>query len=127
MRGISDKTVGMIEEIAAREEISLIAAAGKLIARPAARQSIELFRRTMARLADGVTTSPSELMKKVLNDTGYLKYWQTTNQEGAEEAVDNLAEFVAVAARYDTMQEFLDAVALGEAEKSETRRTRCSS
>ncbi len=62
---------------------------------------------------DWQSMSPSDAAQKLLDDAGYIKFWQESKDTEAEERISNVRELIKnVVANYDTIPEFLEHAAL---------------
>ena len=62
---------------------------------------------------DWPSMSPSDAAQKLLDDAGYIKYWQESKDTEAEERISNVRELIKnVIVNYDSIPEFLEHAAL---------------
>ena len=62
---------------------------------------------------DWKSMAPSDAAQKLLDDVGYIKYWQESKDAEAEERILNIRELIKnVVSNYDTIPEFLEHAAL---------------
>ena len=62
---------------------------------------------------DWQSMSPSDAAQKLLDDAGYIKYWQESKDTEAEERISNVRELIKnVIVNYDSIPEFLEHAAL---------------
>ena len=62
---------------------------------------------------DWKSVSPKDAVTKLLNESGYMKYWNESKEADAEERLANIRELITnVVANYDTLPEFLEHAAL---------------
>lgn len=62
---------------------------------------------------DWASMSPKDAVTKLLNDSGYMKYWAESKDLDATERVSNIRELITnVITNYDTLPEFLEHAAL---------------
>ena len=62
---------------------------------------------------DWQSMAPSDAAQKLLDDAGYIKYWQESKDAEAEERISNIRELIKnVVSNYDTIPEFLEHAAL---------------
>lgn len=120
-RGIGKTTAEQLEKIAGErgqtlwEAIETACREHLLGAR--AEAALAAFRRLMEELRDEMTRQmPGELVKLLLDRTGYRKMLETDTSHDAESKLGNLDELISAAAdageRGDTLQDFLDTAAL---------------
>ncbi len=56
---------------------------------------------------------PKDAVKQLLDNAGYMKYWQESKDPDAEERISNIRELISnVISNYDTLPEFLEHAAL---------------
>ena len=116
-RGIGDSTVQKIHVLARAQSIPLFEASACMAetdefraqTRTAFRGLIEDFARWRA-MKD--TARPSDIAAAVLNESGYLEMWRADKSPEAPGRIDNLKEFVASLAEWDTLAGFLEHVSL---------------
>ncbi|HSE92058.1 MAG TPA: UvrD-helicase domain-containing protein [Methylomirabilota bacterium] len=120
-RGIGPSTVARLEEVARREDRSLLAVAAEppvdLKGKP--RRTLEGFAATIARLAaQRRTMPPPQFIDLVLKDSGYRQALEQERTPEAEARLENLEELIAAAEEFTvgqqeaTLEGFLDSVAL---------------
>ena len=62
---------------------------------------------------DWKNMAPKDAVTKLLEDSGYMKYWRESKDADAEERLSNIRELITnVVATYDTLSEFLEHAAL---------------
>ena len=62
---------------------------------------------------DWSAISPKDAVTKLLENTGYMKYWRESKDPDAEERISNIRELITnVIATYNTLPEFLEHAAL---------------
>lgn len=62
---------------------------------------------------DWKSMSPSDATQRLLENAGYIKYWQESKDPDAEERISNVRELIKnVISNYDTISEFLEHAAL---------------
>ncbi len=116
-RGIGDSTVKTLYQHARRKNISLYASVRDLTQteelKPAMRgklmKLIDNFERWKS-LAN--TTHHGELMATVLDESGYNDMWKKDKAPDAPGRLENLKELVSAMADFESLQEFLEHVAL---------------
>jgi len=123
-RGIGDKAELAVESFAERERITFIAALRRVTEvpglQPRSVNAIESFMRMVEGLWTLVEarTGPATLLEAVLEQTGYLKELQASNDPQDESRIENLRELEAVAREYEDaspgggLAEFLEQVSL---------------
>ncbi len=126
-RGLGDASLRTLTVTARGLGISLMAAASRLIGtdelKPAARKAlsnlVEDFNRWRA-MADGL--APEELAETLLDESGYTAMWQADKSPDAPGRLENLKELVRALEEFDTLEAFLEHVALvsERAEDTET-------
>ncbi|MHC8508464.1 MAG: ATP-dependent helicase [Rhodospirillales bacterium] len=116
-RGLGPAALQPIHVLSRNERISLTAAAEKLLTtdelRPAAQKALgglmENFRRWRELLE--VMHHP-DLVKMILEDSGYIQMWRENKQPDAPGRVDNLKELVSGLEEYGGLAEFTEHVSL---------------
>jgi DNA helicase-2/ATP-dependent DNA helicase PcrA len=113
-RGIGDRAEATVEAFAARERLSFAAAleiadeSFGLATRSV--NAIAEFRNLMTSLravAAGPDATPAVILEAVLDQTGYLKELEKSQDPQDESRVDNLRELVAVAREFETQNNLL--------------------
>ena len=120
-RGIGKTTVEQTEQFALEDQISVWSAINKMLDEglfpPRAEAALLAFRNLITELSEMAATQPvHELLKAILDRTGYQKMLESVNDPDSESRLGNLAELVNAAAeaaeRGETVSEFLDHAAL---------------
>ena len=113
-RGVGDASVAKLDAVAAElnisfyEALSIAAAAGV-----SGRAAVGVAQFT--KLIDDVTAldaSPAATVQELLERSGYLDELRAEHTIEADGRLENLAELVGMAGEHDTLDEFLEAVAL---------------
>ncbi|WP_455475170.1 ATP-dependent helicase [Bartonella sp. B17] len=116
-RGLGDATLRSLYESARARSIPLFAAASEIIetdelkpkARTALRSVIEDFRRWQNMLQN---TPHRELAEIILDESGYTAMWQEDRSPEAPTRLENLKEMVRSMEQFESLQNFLEHVAL---------------
>jgi DNA helicase-2/ATP-dependent DNA helicase PcrA len=116
-RGLGDTALANLRRIARGLGTSLMGAMYQAVGtdelKPAARKAVrgvlEDFDR-WRRLADGVP--PHELLETLLEESGYTDMWKADKSVEAPGRLDNLKELVRAVGDFDTLESFLEHVAL---------------
>src|SRR5207253_1124941 len=120
-RGIGKTTVDQIEQVANEHQLSVWAALGKLLEerafRTRAEAALSAFQRLIEELhADSQNRPVDQLIRLVLDRTGYQRMLEQDPNPEAESRSGNLMELVNAAAdageRGETLADFLDHAAL---------------
>ena len=116
-RGLGDQAVGAIHAVARTRSISLFEAARLLIEtdemKPKPRQALAGFIDNIMTWRGQLDTAPHwELAEKILDQSGYMDMWRKDKTPEAPGRVENLKELVAALEEYDSLQGFLEHVAL---------------
>ncbi len=123
-RGIGDKTISKIEDLASGEPliVSLKREHFWSSLSPTAGNRLSAFVKLITNLREMRAYLPvKEMMDKVLTETGYLEALQQAGGQDAENRMENLQEYMQVAAEFDSLydgpdedrlQYFLERVAL---------------
>jgi DNA helicase-2/ATP-dependent DNA helicase PcrA len=62
---------------------------------------------------DWRSMKPKDVVNKLINDAGYIKYWQESKDPDASARIENIRELITnVIATYDSLPEFLEHAAL---------------
>ena len=81
--------------------------------RPAARNALGSLLQDIKRWRDGVPTMhQADLAKMVLDESGYTQMWQLDKSPDAEGRLENLTELVNAMQDFDSLQGFLEHIAL---------------
>ncbi|WP_137389380.1 ATP-dependent helicase [Rhodoligotrophos defluvii] len=116
-RGIGDSSVKKVHEVARAQGTSLFRAAEMMVdtdelpakARTALKQLIQSFRRWCS-LLDGMPHT--DLAEMVLDESGYTEMWQNDRSPEAPGRLENLKELVRSMGEFETMNGFLEHIAL---------------
>ncbi|HEX6275949.1 MAG TPA: UvrD-helicase domain-containing protein [Polyangiaceae bacterium] len=105
-RGIGDKTVDLLKNLAAENTLSLYEAIEHALrsgeAPTAAKKKLEGFRTLIESLRRGATAeSPSALAERVLDETGYRKLLVEADDAESDARLGNLEELVGAIADYE--------------------------
>lgn len=122
-RGLGKATITALTRFADAEGISLTDASARAVEiadiRPAAMNALANFGSQMAALRETAASAPvAETLEEVLTSSGYLEALSAERTIEAEGRIENLQEFVGVAAEYDrrapegSMSEFLQEISL---------------
>ncbi len=120
-RGIGKTTLARIEELAARDGVSLLAAAERLgdgLLPAKAARTLGEFAESLARLRERAASLPlGGLVRALLDASGYRAALEREGTEEAEGRLENLEELAAAAEEFEARQAggipaFLDSVAL---------------
>ncbi len=116
-RGLGDKALAAIHQLARRNQTPLLVAAAQLLdtdeLRPQARKSLGNFIADIARWRQMASTLPgSELARLVLDESGYTAMLQADRSAEAAGRLENLAELARAMEDYETLTAFLEHVSL---------------
>ena len=122
-RGLGDKALQVLHKLARAQNIPLMTAARIALEsddlHAAARRSLVNFVDTVDRWSrDAKDMSPADLAELILEESGYIEYWKNSKSPQAPGKLDNLKELVQAVSEFDTLEGYLDHVAL-VAERSE--------
>lgn len=122
-RGLGDKALQVLHKIARAQNIPLMAASRIALEsddlHAAARRALVNFVDTIDRWSrDAKDMAPADLAELVLEESGYLEMWKNSKSPQAPGKLDNLKEFIQAVSEFDTLEGYLDHVAL-VAERSE--------
>ena len=118
-RGIGDKALQEINRTARENGVSLLDAAGLLVAngglparaRAALGQLVAGFDRWHAAIRDG-RTGHVEIAETILEESGYTDMWAAEKSPDAAGRLDNLKELVKALNEFENLQGFLEHVSL---------------
>ncbi|MGH6815392.1 MAG: ATP-dependent helicase, partial [Hyphomicrobiaceae bacterium] len=116
-RGLGESSVRRIRELARARGVSMFQAAREIVATEelpgAARTSLSRLIATFERWRGlGATMKHTELAERILDESGYTALWQKDKSPQAQARLENLKELVRVLHEFDTLQGFLEHVAL---------------
>jgi DNA helicase-2/ATP-dependent DNA helicase PcrA len=120
-RGIGKSTIEQIEEYAGKNQLSAWAAIGRMLEEsqfPArAESALRIFKNMMEELgAAAAEAKADDLLRQILERTGYARMLQSDNDPESESRLGNLNELANAASeaaeRGETVAEFLDHAAL---------------
>lgn len=119
-RGIGRSTIEQLERFATEQNLSLWSAMDRMIEEKQlstrAEAALSSFRRLLEELAEVAALGAGELLKAVIDRTGYMKMLETDSSPEAESRIANVNELlnaaVDAAERGETVTEFLDHAAL---------------
>src|SRR5215471_7744620 len=116
-RGIGSATVQELHSLARAGRLPLVEAAraltGSARLRPAARNALAAFISTLDRWrAQAETTSHTDLVQIVLDESSYTAMWQADRSPDAAGRLENLKELVVAMAEFENLGGFLEHVSL---------------
>jgi DNA helicase-2/ATP-dependent DNA helicase PcrA len=116
-RGLGDAAVQAVHVLSRARSLSLFEAARLLIEtdelKPKPRQAMAGFIADIMRWRDQMETVPhGELTALILNESGYLDMWKKEKTPDAAGRVENLNELVPAIEEFESLQSFLEHVAL---------------
>ncbi len=116
-RKIGKTTVQTLHKLSRAEGCSLYAAAKSVVdseeLKPAARKAVANVLGMFERWRDQAKTlPPDELAEIVLDESGYTEMWQNDRSPKAPTKLDNLQELVRSIGDHDTLQGYLEHIAL---------------
>jgi DNA helicase II / ATP-dependent DNA helicase PcrA len=120
-RGIGKTTIEQIEQYGLAHELSVWSAIGRMLEEklfPArAEAALQVFHKLIQELSSVTESQPvHEILKEILERTGYQRMLESDNDRESESRLGNLAELVNAAAeaaeRGESLNEFLDHAAL---------------
>ncbi|WCM28372.1 UvrD-helicase domain-containing protein [Sphingomonas sp. QA11] len=130
-RGLGDKAVQKVHQLARAEGIPLTVAAARILdtdeLTPAARRTLGNLVGAMARWRDMANDLPHpELARQILDESGYTGMWQAEKSAEAAGRLENLTELVRAMEEYESLGAFLEHVSLvmdNEAQAGEAKVT----
>jgi DNA helicase II / ATP-dependent DNA helicase PcrA len=116
-RGLGDAALRIVRGLASARRISLYAASQEIIGtdelKPAPRRSLTRLVEDFARWRAGLETiGHADLVRTILDESGYTAMWQTDKSPEAPGRLENLKELVAAIEEFDTLPAFLEHVSL---------------
>ncbi len=116
-RGLGGKTMQTIHQYARARNIPKIMASKMLIENGeltgAGKNKLSAFIQMVERWsAETQNQSPRDLTELILEESGYTDYWKNSKSPKAPGKLDNLKEVVQAVSEYETLEAFLDHVAL---------------
>ncbi len=116
-RGIGGKTLQTVHQYARARSIPLMMAAKMLLEgdqlRGASKNKLGSFIDMVERWSrETDNQSPRDITELILEESGYTDYWKNSKSPKAPSKLDNLKEVVQAVSEYETLESFLDHVAL---------------
>jgi DNA helicase-2/ATP-dependent DNA helicase PcrA len=116
-RGLGEAALQSVHVTAGRLGVSLLEAARRLVEtdelKPKPRQTLAGFVADVDRWQSLLDAMPhAELTATILDESGYVEMWRKDKSPDAPGRVENLKELVAALEEYDSLQGFLEHVAL---------------
>ncbi|WP_417488658.1 ATP-dependent helicase [Maricaulis sp.] len=116
-RGIGDTSVQKIAMLSRELQVPMTEATRIMVGtdeiRGKARTSLQVFLRDLARWRDLSETSPlNEMAEIILDESGYTAMWREDKTPQAAGRLENLKELVSSMAEWDTLEAYLEHVAL---------------
>ncbi len=112
-RGIGDQAVSALVAAGKAKNTCLLDAIAMADLRPAPRKTLEAFAARIAGWADlARKTNLTSLAKRVLDESGYVAMWREDKSADAPGRLENITEFYNVLSDFETLQAFLEYVAL---------------
>lgn len=116
-RGLGPAAVSVVHQLARQVETSLFKAAREIVEtdelRPAARKSMAGFVAQVERWQGLKGDMPHpELADLILEESGYLEFWQNDKSVEAKGRVENLRELVNALGEFESLPDFLEHVSL---------------
>ena len=116
-RGLGDAALQVVHVLARAKSLPLFEAARLVVEtdelKPKPRQALAGFVADILRWRDQMATVPhGELTDQILTESGYLDMWKRDKSPEAPGRVENLSELAGAIAEFDSLQTFLEHVAL---------------
>ena len=116
-RGLGAKTIEQIRVVAREAKLSMFAGAQKILVdgglKPAAHKHLTAFIDMVLGWQKQLDTlHHTELLKLVLEESGYMAMWQNEKTPDAEGRVENLNELITALDTFPDLRAFLDHIAL---------------
>ena len=116
-RGLGAKTIEQIRRVARAAKLSMFVGAQKILKdgglKPAAHRYLTAFIDMVAGWQKQLDTlHHTELLKLVLEESGYMALWQNEKTPDAEGRVENLNELITALDTFPDLRAFLDHIAL---------------
>ena len=116
-RGVGAAKLAQLDALRQQEKISMVDAAGRLLGdgkiKGEAGKTLQVLLTLITDCSKAATTSaPDMLLKRLLDESGYLKMWQDSKEFEAEGRVENLYALLKMIADYPSLAAFLEYAAL---------------
>ena len=114
-RGIGDRTIAKLDEVAARQGTSLAEVIDRfesLGVRGTAQRGLLQFRELLERCAAHVEDGPAAVLQAALEGSGYVQELRDERSIEAEGRLEHLEELLGSAADFESCDEFLEQVSL---------------
>ncbi len=116
-RGLGDKALQILHKLARAQGVPLFVAARLALEsddlHAAARRSLVNFVDMIDRWSrDAKDMAPADLTELVLEESGYIDMWKNSKSPTAPGKLDNIKELVQAVSEFDTLEGYLDHVAL---------------
>lgn len=116
-RGIGESTLQTLHKYARNQGVSLARSCCTLFDTDELKGKVKSTLQTLLETFEGWRAlkdhlSPSDLMKKVLEESGYFAMWKADKSPEAAGRIDNLKELIRAIAEYDQLDIFLEHVSL---------------
>ena len=116
-RGLGDKALQALHKIARAQRVPLMVASRLALEsdelHAAARRSLVNFVDTIDRWSrDAKDMAPADLAELMLEESGYIDMWKNSKSPQAPGKLDNLKELIQAVSEFDTLNAYLDHVAL---------------
>ena len=116
-RGLGDKALQTLHKLARAQGVPLMVASRMALEsddlHASARRSLVNFVDTMDRWSrDAKDMAPADLAELVLEESGYIEMWKNSKSPQAPGKLDNLKELIQAVSEFDTLEGYLDHVAL---------------
>lgn len=116
-RGLGDKALQTLHGIARKKGVPLMTAARIALETDdlhgAAKKSLARFTDAVERWSlDARDMPPADIAELALEESGYIDMWKMSKSVQADGKLDNLKELVQAASEFDTLESYLDHVAL---------------
>ncbi|MDR1267322.1 MAG: UvrD-helicase domain-containing protein [Holosporales bacterium] len=112
-RGLGKVFLQKLHDVSSAQSCSLFEAAREMVGKTAALQQLRLFTDLIARWHEKVETAPSsEILKGVLQESGYFSMLKEEKTPEAAGRLENLWEFVRALTDFPILKDFLDQMSL---------------
>ncbi len=116
-RGVGPAVMQKLSDFANANTTSLYEAAVRLMKtneiKGKVAESISAFFTTLDQASSLlITTSPSQVVETLLELSGYMNHWRSEKTDEAKDRVDNIKELINSLSEYNTLNEYLEHIAL---------------
>ena len=116
-RGLGGKTLQAVHQLARAQNVPLFTASKLILEtdelKGAGRGALSRFVALVENWTEQATLmSPRDLTELILEESGYVDFWKNSKSPKADSKLDNLKEVVQAVSEYESLEAYLDHVAL---------------